>query len=154
MEGLSDVQGWRRVFMNQEPFLKRYSWQPHIIKGLLTQVVAIGVWFLIIGFPDKVANKSLLNTESLLCHSENRKRPRWCSDWPVDTAQILYTSQGLEAMALCSYVHVNSHTSVCPRLFRTCYCTRSELLCWYHSSWERFPLCLPSLVRAIGVSRS
>lgn len=45
MDGLQGLGGWQWIF---------------IIEGLITQLVAIGAWFLIVDFPDKAHQKGLL----------------------------------------------------------------------------------------------
>jgi len=48
MEGVSGLRGWRWIF---------------IIEGLLTQVTAIGAWFIIVDFPDKGEKRHFLTHE-------------------------------------------------------------------------------------------
>lgn len=65
MEGVSGLRGWQWIFVsNSFHELQQNHCSSltcfQIIEGLLTQIVAIGAWFLIIDFPDKAHKKKFL----------------------------------------------------------------------------------------------
>ncbi|KIW01781.1 uncharacterized protein PV09_06953 [Verruconis gallopava] len=57
MEGLGGLGGWQWIF---------------VIEGLLTQVVAIGAWFIIVDFPDKATRRGKIGQKPLLTEEESR----------------------------------------------------------------------------------
>jgi hypothetical protein len=61
MDGVGNLRGWRWIFVSLSTTSHRIGaalTRTKIIEGLITQLIAISVWFLVIDFPDKAHQKN------------------------------------------------------------------------------------------------
>jgi hypothetical protein len=85
-----------------------------IIEGLLTQLIAIGAWFLIIDFPDKAIRKNHFLSEfdaQLIKDRINKDRGDATSDLPQTWGNLGRHFLDWKLYALCVFAWHNSHLS-------------------------------------------
>ncbi|KAK5944760.1 hypothetical protein PMZ80_001960 [Knufia obscura] len=109
MEGTTGLRGWQWIF---------------IIEGLITQVVAIGAWFVIIDFPDKATRKGFLSAEEGTFIAQRIQNDRgdavpdsltWAKfgqallDWKLWAFALMFASSTMPAYAFAYFAPVIIH---------------------------------------------